>query len=263
MDIVVCVKRVPDTSEADVIISGNGQSIDEKNLVFGINDWDRYAVEEAVLLKEKFGGSVTVVTVGPEETEDTLRRCLATGVDTATRVTDKVFEGSDAVAIARILHRVIKGLHFDMIFTGAQTSDDGYGQVGPTLAEFLAIPCATLVTNIEIENTQARVHRELEGGLEEVVEVQLPAVFTIQTGINEPRYVSIMGVRKAAQKEMKVLDMKALGFEKTEIGNNSSLTKIERLFSPPVTKETEILQGNPEEVAKKFARILKDKGVLV
>ena len=217
MDIVVCVKRVPDTSEAEVAITKDERKIEEGDLVFDINEWDKYAVEEAVLLKEKLGGSVTVVTMGPEEAEDTLRRCFATGADDAIRLTDEAFEGSDAVAIARILYQAIKDMEFDLVLTGAQASDDGYGQVGPTIAEFLGIPHATLVTNIEIINGKAKVRRELEGGLEEVVEVQLPAVFTIQTGINEPRYVSIMGVRKAAKKEIKILGLKELGLKEEEV----------------------------------------------
>ncbi len=262
MDIVVCVKRVPDTSEAEVIITKDGQGIEEGDLVFDINEWDKYAVEEAVLLKEKFGGSVTVVSMGTEETEDTLRRCLATGADNAIRLTDKAFEGSDAVAIARILYQTIKDLKFDLVFTGAQASDDGYGQVGPTIAEFLGIPHVTLVTDIEIMDGKAKVRRELEGGMEEVLEVQLPAVFTIQTGINEPRYVSIMGVRKASQKEIRTLDLQALGLKGEEVGESGSRTKEERLFLPPVTKETEILEGSPEEIAAKFAQVLKDKGGL-
>lgn len=262
MDIVVCVKRVPDTSEAEIVIAKDGRRIEERGLVFDINDWDKYAVEEAVRLKEKLGGSVTAVIIGPEAAEDTLRRCLATGADNAIRLTDKAFEGSDAATIARILYQAVKDLKFDLILTGVQASDDGYGQVGPTLAEFLGIPHATLVTRIEIINGKARVHRELEEGLEEVVEVQLPALFTIQTGINEPRYVSIMGIRKAAQKAIKTLDLKALGLTEGEVGESGSKVKEERLFLPPVTKETEILQGSPDEVAAKFAQILKDKGGL-
>lgn len=260
MDIVVCVKRVPDTSEAEVVIAKEGRTIEERNLVFDINEWDKYAVEEAVLLKERLGGSVTVVTVGPEEAEDTLRRCFATGADYAIRLTDKTFEGSDAATTAKILYHVLKDLKFDLVLTGAQASDDGYGQVGPTLAELLGIPHATLVTHIEIIDGKARVHRELEEGLVEVVEVQLPAVLTIQTGINEPRYVSIMGVRKAAKKEIETSGLKDLGLTEDEVGESGSGTKIERLFPPPVTKEAEILQGSPEEVATKLAQILKEKG---
>ncbi len=262
MDIVVCVKRVPDTSEAEVVIAKDGRTIEAKDLVFDINEWDKYAVEEAVRLKGKHGGSVIVVTVGAEETEDTLRRCLATGADSAVRLTDGTFDGSDASALARILYRVVNDLKFDLVLTGAQASDDGYGQVGPTLAEFLGIPHATLVTHIEIMNGKAKVHRELEGGLEEVVEIRLPSLLTIQTGINEPRYVSIMGVRKAAKKEIKTLDLKELGLKEEEVGEPGSKVKQERLFLPPVTKEAEILQGNPDEVATKLARILKDKGGL-
>ena len=262
MDILVCVKRVPDTSEAEVTIAKEGRRIEERDLVFDINEWDKYAVEEAVLLKEKFGGSVTVVAMVPEEVEDTLRRCFATGADNAIRLTDKAFEGSDATTTARILYQAIKEQKFDLVLTGAQASDDGYGQVGPTLAEFLGIPHATLVTHIEIMNGKAKVHRELEGGLEEVVEIRLPSLLTIQTGINEPRYVSIMGVRKAAKKEIKTLDLKELGLKEEEVGEPGSKVKQERLFLPPVTKEAEILQGNPDEVATKLARILKDKGGL-
>lgn len=128
MDIVVCVKRVSDTSEAEVVIAKDGRTIEERDLVFDINEWDKYAVEEAVLLKERLGGSVTVVTVGPEEAEDTLRRCFATGADNAIRLTDKAFEGSDAATTARVLHQAIKDLKFDLVLTGAQAGDDGYGQ---------------------------------------------------------------------------------------------------------------------------------------
>jgi len=213
-------------------------------------------------LKEKLGGSVTVVAMGPEEAEDTLRRCLATGADNAIRLTDKAFERSDAAAIARILYQAIKDLKFDLVLTGAQASDDGYAQVGPIIAEFLGILHATLVTHIEIIDGKARVHRELEGGLEEVVELQLPVLFTIQTGINEPRYVSMMGIRKASQKEIKTLGLQELGLKEGEVGESGSKVKEERLSLPPVTKETEILEGDPEEVATKLARIIKDKGGL-
>lgn len=260
MDIVVCVKRVPDTSEAEVIIAKDGRRIEEKGLVFDINEWDRYAVEEAVRLKEKLGGSVTAVIMGPEEAEDTLRRCLATGADSAIRLTDRAFEGSDATTIARILYQAIKDLKFDLVLTGAQASDDGYGQVGPTIAEFLGIPHAALVTDIEITDGKARVHRELEGGLEEVDEIKLPALFTIQTGINEPRYVSLMGIRKASQKEIKTLNLQALGLKEEQVGESGSRVKIERLFLPPPTKETEILEGGLDDVTAKLTRIIKDKG---
>jgi electron transfer flavoprotein beta subunit len=259
MDIVVCVKRVPDTSEADVIIAKDERTVEAGDLVFDINEWDKYAVEEAVLLKEKYGGTVTL---GPDETEDTLRRCFATGTDKAIRLTDSAFESSDAAAIAKIIHRAVKDLKFDLIFTGTQASDDGYGQVGPVLASLLGIPHASVVTQVDIADGKARVQRELEGGLSEVVEVPLPAVFTIQTGINEPRYVSIMGVRKAAGKEIETAGLADLGLTAEDVGEKGSTTRVERLFLPPVTKEAEIIQGNPDEASTRLAQIIKDKGGL-
>lgn len=262
MDIVVCVKRVPDTSEADVLVAKDGRTIEKRDLVFDINEWDKYAVEEAVRLKEKHSGTVTVVTVGSEDSEDTLRRCFATGADNAIRLTDPAFDGSDAATIARILCQAIRDLNFDLIMTGAQAGDDGYGQVGPVLAALLRIPHATLVRQVDIESQRVRVRRELEGGLDEVVEVSLPAVLTVQTGINEPRYVSIMGVRLAAKKEIKVLGLKDLGLRVEDVGESGSGIRLERLFPPPVTKETEILQGSPDQTASKLAQILKDKGGL-
>ncbi|MFH0914805.1 MAG: electron transfer flavoprotein subunit beta/FixA family protein [Chloroflexota bacterium] len=260
MDIIVCVKRVPDTSEAEVLIARDGRHIEEKGLVFDINEWDRYAVEEAVLLKEKLGGTVTAITLGPEGSEDTLRRCLATGADSAIRLADPALAGSDAVATARALCQAIKGRKFDLVLTGAQAGDDASAQVGPVLAGLLGVPHATLVNSMEITGNKAKVHRELEGGLEEVVEVQFPALFTIQTGINEPRYVSIMGIRKAAKQEIQRMGLAALGLKESEVGEAGSWVRVDKLFPPPATKQTEILSGSLEEVTTKLAGIIQDKG---
>jgi len=261
MHIVVCVKQVPETTEAEITIDKEEKDIDKSGLTFSINEWDNYAVEEALLLKEKFGGSVTVVTMGSEEAEDTLRRCLAMGADAAIRLTDQALEGLDSYATAIVLYQLIKDMQFDLVLTGAQAEDDGCGQVGGTLAQLLGIPQAALVTDIEIEDMIARVHRELESGLEEIVELDLPAVITIQTGINEPRYVSIMGIRKAASKEIKAWDWNALGL-KEEKGMLGAKTAIEKAFLPPITKSTEFLAGSPDEIATKLVSILTQKGLL-
>jgi electron transfer flavoprotein beta subunit len=262
MDIIVCVKHVPETAEADIKIASTGKTIEKTGLVFDINEWDDYAVEEAVRIKESFGGTVTVITVGSEDADSTLRKCLARGADKAIRLTDPKFEGSDGYVIAKILHKAIKDLPFDLIFTGAQAGDDGYAMVGPILAEFLGIPHATMVKKIELKNGIARVNRELEGGLEEIVEVKLPAVLTIQTGINEPRYVSIMGIRKAMKKEIKVLGLAELGLNENEVGEAGSWIKIEKMYVPPVEKQAEFLKGTPEEIASKIAEILKARGLV-
>jgi len=261
MDVIVCVKHVPETAEAEIVVDESGKRIRTEDLVFAINEWDDYALEEAVLLKERLGGSVTIVTVGPEEADDTLRKCLARGADRAIRLTDKAFEGSDAYAIAKILHKAIKDLPFNLILTGAQAGDDGYAQVGVVLAELLGIPHAAMVKKIELKEGFARVNRELEGGLEEVVEVKLPAVLAIQTGINEPRYVSIMGIRKAREKELKVLGLRDLGLKEEEVGEPGSWITVEKMFMPPVEKEAEILTGGVDEVAAKVVETLRARGL--
>lgn len=262
MDIIVCVKHVPDTAEAEVTIDPSGRDIKKEGLPFDINEWDNYAIEEALLLKEKHGGKVTVITVGPEEYNETLRKCLAKGADEAIRLYDESFKGSDGYTTAKILCSAIKNMKFDLILTGAMAGDDGYAQVGVTLAEMLGVPHASLVKKVEVKDGWVKVNRELEGGLEEVAEVKLPAVLTIQTGINEPRYVSIAGIRRAAKKEIKVLGLAELGLSKEEVGEPGSPTRLERLFIPEVTKKVEVLTGDPSEVASKLANVLKEKGVL-
>ncbi len=262
MNIIVCVKHVPETAEADVKIDSTGKFIEKTGLVFDINEWDDYALEEAVQIKEKLGGTVTAITIGPEDADSTLRKCLARGADEAIRLTDPKFEGSDSYAIAKILHKTIKDLPFNIILTGALAGDDGYTAAGPILAELLGIPHATMVKKIELNDDIAKVNRELEGGLEEVVEVKLPAVLTIQTGINEPRYVSIMGIRKAMKKETKILDLAQIGLTEDDVGELGSWVKIQKLYIPPAEKQAELLNGSPEEVATKIAELLKARGLV-
>jgi len=262
LDIIVCVKHVPETAEADIKIDGTGKAVEKSGLVFDINEWDDYALEEAVRFKEKFGGTVTAITVGSEDAESTLRKCLARGADKAVRLTDSKFEGSDGFAIAKILCRVVKDLPFNLILTGAQAGDDGYAVVGAILAALLGIPHATMVKKIELSGEAAKLNRELEGGIEEIVEVTLPAVLAIQTGINEPRYVSIMGTRKAMQKEVKVIGLAELGLSENEVGEAGSWIRIEKMYTPPVEKQAEFLKGSPDEIASKIAEILRAKGLV-
>lgn len=262
MDIIVCVKHVPETAEADIKIAANMKAIEKTGLVFDINEWDDYGVEEAVRLKEKHGGTVTAITVGSEEADSTLRKCLARGADKGVRLTDPKFEDSDGFAIAKVLARFIKNMPFNVVITGTQSGDDGSAVVGPMLAEMLGVSHATMVKKLEINDQVARVRRELEGGLEETVEVKLPAVIAVQTGINEPRYVSIMGIRKAMQKEIKVLGSADLGLGENEIGEAGSWLKIGKLYVPPVGKQAEFLKGSPDEVATRIAEIIKAKGLM-
>jgi electron transfer flavoprotein beta subunit len=262
LDIIVCVKHVPETAEAELKIDASGKAIEKTGLVFDINEWDDYALEEAVRIKEKQGGTVTAITIGTEDSDSTLRKCLARGADKAIRLTDPKFEGSDSYAIARILHSTIKTLHFDIILCGVQSSDGGYAMVGPILAEMLNIPHATMVKKIELAAGSAKINRELEGGLEEQIEMKLPALFAVQTGINEPRYVSIMGIRKAMQKEIRLMTLADTGLTENDVGTAGSWTKLEKLYVPPVEKQAEFLKGNPDEIAGKITEILKSRGLV-
>jgi electron transfer flavoprotein beta subunit len=262
LDIIVCVKHVPETAEAELKIDSTGKAIDKTGLVFDINEWDDYALEEAVRIKEKQGGTVTAITIGADDSDSTLRKCLARGADNAIRLTDLKFNDSDGYAIAKILHSVIKNLPYSIILTGMQAGDDGNAVVGPALAEMLKIPHVTMVKKLELGVGTAKANRELEGGLEEQVEVGTPALFSVQTGINEPRYVSIMGIRKAMQKEIKLMTLADTDLMENDVGSSGSWTKIEKMYVPPVEKQAEFLKGSPEEVAAKVTEILKAKGLI-
>ena len=159
MNIAVCVKRIPKTAEADILIDRDGKDIKKDHLVFDLNDWDGYAVREAVLLKEKYEGEVTVITIGSEESKEVLTRCLAMGADKALRIEEP--SPNNGYLIAEILSQALKDQSFDLILTGVQAEDDGWGQVGVALAQILGLPHAYIVTRIEIEDHKAKVRREL------------------------------------------------------------------------------------------------------
>ena len=259
MDIVVCVKRVPLTEEVDLVIDEQRKGIKKDQLAFVLNDWDNYAIEEAILLKEKHDGTVTAITVGNEDDEEVLRRCLAMGADRAIRIAVDDMGRFDSYGISKILSRVVKDLPFDLVFTGVLADDDYSGMVGMMMAEQLKINHANAVIAIEIEDGKARTTSELEGGLSEVSLIELPALLTIQTGINEPRYVSILGIRKAAKKELKVMDLSDLGISDEEL---SSRTIIEEVYLPPETEGAQILTGDADKIASDFLEILTKKGVM-
>jgi electron transfer flavoprotein beta subunit len=260
MDIVVCVKQVPEVTDAELEVAREGTQIITEDLEFDINEWDNYAVEEAVRIKEAFGGKVTVITVGNEDSEDVLRQALAMGADEAIRVHEEGFELSDAHGIARGIFQAIRDLPFDLVLTGAQGSDDGWGQVGLTLAEFLGLPYASLVVGIEITENKLIATRELESNTQEKVEIRLPAVLTIQTGLNMPRYVSIMGIQKARKIGIQETDSEELALSEEEIGPRGSSVDSQLLSIPQTGDGAEILTGTIDEVSEKAAQIIRDKG---
>lgn len=257
MDIIVCVKRVPHTQEVDLVIDPQKTDIKKEMLAHVMNEWDIYAVEEAIQLKEKFGGTVTAITLGTEEDEEALRRCLAMGADRAILI-DSEDRQTDSYVISKILSTVIEPLEFDLVMTGVQADDDNNGAVGGMLAGHLGLAHASVVNALEPGGDEVKIRIELEGGIEEVSRIKLPALLTIQTGINEPRYVSIMGIRKAAKKELKVVNLKELGLSDSDL---SLKTRVEEVFLPSEKEGAQIIEGDSTSVAEEIIQILKEKGV--
>jgi electron transfer flavoprotein beta subunit len=251
------LKRVPQTADAEVRVNPSGKDIEKEHLTFDINEYDAYALEEAVLFKEKYGGTVTAVSLGMPDAQDTLRVALAKGADEAIRIKAEDFEENDGIKTARIIQAVVKDLPHDIIFAGSVATDDGYYQVGVVLAQLLGIPHATLVTKIDAEEGKGDIHREVEGGMLEHLEIDLPAVIAIQTGINTPRYASLIAIRRAAKKEIKTIGKDDLGG-----GDFKTDSEIMELFVPPVTKRAEILEGTAEEASEKLAGLLNEKGLI-
>jgi electron transfer flavoprotein beta subunit len=260
MEIIVCLKWSPDTSEADLAIAGDAKDIKKDDLDYDLNDWDRFAVEEAVRIKEKLGGRVTIVSVAPEEAEEMLRENLARGADEAFQIWEETLEGSDSFATAKILAAFVKQRSYDLILTGTLASDDCAAQVGGMLAAMLKIPSATLVSGIDFEGTKVKFKHELESGLYEAIEIDLPALLAVATGLNEPRFVSIRSVRKVAGVEIPTLVMADLGLDSSDFGIDGSRIQIESMALPPKEEGAEIIMGSPEEAAARLAEILKEKG---
>ena len=260
MEILVCVKRVPDTAENEIEVNRDGSDIERDDLVYSVNEWDNYAVEEAIQIRDNVGGSVTVVTVGDEESEEVLRREMAMGADNGILLSDDAFEGSDGRGIAAVLAEEIRKGSYDLVFTGAQ-ADDGAGQVGGMLAALLDWPYASVVNKIEIiDDTKIKVGREIEGGNQEINEIELPCVLSIQTGINEPRYVGIRGIRKVASLEIPVHGLAELGIEAGRVGETGARVKRLDYFVPELGEGAEILDGSTEEIVDKLIELLKAKG---
>ncbi|WP_462269483.1 electron transfer flavoprotein subunit beta/FixA family protein [Desulfobacter sp.] len=261
MEILVCVKRVPDTAENEFELNSEGNDLDRDDLVYSVNEWDNYAVEEAIRIVDNLGGSITVVTVGDDEAEEVLRREMAMGANNGVLLSDDAFEGSDGRGIAAILKAEVETGNYDLILTGAQ-ADEGAGQVGGMLAAMLDYPYASLVNKIEPADGKIKVGREIEGGNQEMNEIELPCVLSIQTGINEPRYVGIRGIRKVAGVEIPVKDAGDLGVDAGSVGKAAAKTKRVDYFVPDPGDGAEMLDGATDEIIEKLIEKLKAKGGL-
>ena len=262
VEILVCVRRVPDTSENEIQLNSAGNDIERDDLVYSVNEPDNYAVEEALQIAAKAGGNVTVVTVGGEDDEEVLRREMAMGANQGVLLSDESFDGSDGKGIATILTAFVQKNKYDLVLTGIQ-AEDGGAQVGGMLAALLDYPFASLVNSIEVlDGKKLKVGREIEGGNREMNEIDLPCVLSIQTGINEPRYVGMRGIRQVASVEIPTYGASDLAVDGAAVGDAGAKVKRTDYFVPALGKGAEMLQGSQDEIAEKLIELLKAKGGL-
>ena len=252
MKIVVCVKQVAVLGD-EVEFTGDARDVDPDYLDFALNEWDSYATEEALRIREGLGGDgdeVVVVSVGDEQVEDAMRRCLAMGADRAIRV--DYARSADPITVARLLAPVAERESPDLVFCGVQSSDGVQAATGTALAELLGLPRVAVVTRVEWDPSAGRaaVRRELEGGLLDLTEVDTPALLTIQTGINQPRYANLRAIKQAEQKEIEVVSPAEPG---------EPAYRVRRMFAPPKGEGAEILGGGPADIARRIREIVEER----
>jgi electron transfer flavoprotein beta subunit len=253
---------VPDTTENEIQLNSAGNDIVPDELVYSINEPDNYAVEEALQIVAKVGGSITVATVGGEDDEEVLRREMAMGANRAVLLTDEAFSGSDGRGIATILKAFVQKGNYDLILTGVQ-AEHGGAQIGGMLAALLDYPFASLVTSIEVrEGRKLKISREIEGGNKEMNEIDLPCVLSIQTGINEPRYVGMRGIRQVATVTIPAFSASQLAIGENTVGAGAARVRRVDYFIPSLGKGAEILQGSREENIDKILELVAAKGGL-
>jgi len=250
MKIVVAIKQVPER-DAPVRIAPGSKSIEERDLQWAMNEPDAYALEEALQLKEKHQGEVVVLSAGPERVGSTIREALAKGADRAIHVVCDDLGQRDALGVARLLAAALKAESPDLVLTGLQSEDVGLGQTGVIVAELLGWPHATLILHAEKTDGNLKVKRELEEGWFQEIELPLPAVLTMQSGGNKLRYATLMGIKKAKTKEVRVVNAAGLGV------SGSPVVALENIASPKKQKQTQILGGSAREAAAALVEKLK------
>ena len=256
MEIVVLLKQIPAT-ESLIRIADDGVSIKTDDIKWVVNPYDEFAVEEALRIKEAHGGSVTIVSVGPEKAAEAIRTALAMGADKGILITDPAASGFDALAISRILAAVLKEIPFDLIIAGQRSVDIDNFQVGPATAEFLNIPSISMVIKQEITNSKIKCHKTVEGGTV-ILEMPLPALFTTQRGLNEPRYASLPGIMKAKKKPIDVKTITDIGLDVDQIGK--PMTKTIAMKPPPERKGGIMIKGDSGQAkAAEIVRVLHEE----
>ena len=250
MKIVVAIKQVPER-DAQVRIDASAKWIEERDLQWAMNEPDAYALEEALLLKEKAGGEIIVLSAGPERVGSTIREALAKGADRAIQIVSDDLNARDALGVARLLAAAIKPENPDLVFTGLQSEDVGLGQTGVIVAELLGLPYATMILQVEKTDSGLKVKRELEEGWFQSIELPTPAVLTMQSGGNKLRYATLMGIKRAKTKELRTVSAAELGVEV------APTVVLEQISTPKKQKTTQILPGSAKEAAAALVEKLK------
>ncbi len=264
MNIIVCLKQVPDT-ETQIKVASDGKSIVTDDIKWVMNPYDEYGVEEALRIKEKFGGEVTVVGLGPKRVTESIRTALAMGADKGILISDEALEGSDSLAVAKALATAIMELDYDLVFSGQRGVDDDMGVVGANLAEFLDIPQLSVIEKVEVaeDGKSVKVNRPIEGSTL-VIESLLPALITTQKGLNEPRYASLPGIMKAKKKPFDEKTLSDLGLDAAEFGESARKVKILEITPPPAREAGKIVEGEtPQEKAAGLAKLLHDEAKVI
>lgn len=250
MKIIVAIKQVP-TRDSQLRVDAGGRWIQDSDLTFEINEPDAYALEEALQLKEKHGGEVIALCLGPERASSTIREALAKGADRAIHIEEENLTALDTLGIAKLLAAAAKAENPDLILTGLQSDDFGYGQTGVVLAELMGIPHATIIMQVEKQDGTIRVKRELEDGWFQYMTMPLPALLTIQSGINKLRYATLMGIKKAKTKEIKKVSVAELG------AAGVAVSELAKVYMPQRSKQTTMLTGDAKSVAAQLVEKLK------
>jgi electron transfer flavoprotein beta subunit len=260
MKVVVAVKQVAALDEEFELIDDDTR-VDPDYLEWDLNEWDTFSLEAALALREGIAGDgheVVAVTVGDDEAQEGLLSCLAKGADRAVRVWDESLEGADLLAIARVLAAVIERESPDLVLCGVQSSDAVYGATGVALSGFLGLPHVAVVKQIELDGSTVTVERELEGGLVEVLKVGMPALLTVQTGINEPRYATLRAIKQAREKPLDVKGLDDLGLDAVAV-EGAAGSELVSLAHPQRGAGAEMLEGAPAAIAARIVEILQDR----
>jgi len=255
MKIVVCLKQVP-ARDSLLRLNPAGTWIQETDISFEVNEPDIYALEEALRLKESQGGEVVVCSLGPARAQQAIKEALAKGADRAMHLDDPAFAGLDSFGMARAIAKALEAEKPDLIVTGLQSDDFGAAQTGVILAELMGLPHSTIIMAIEVQGAAIKVKRELEGGFFQFIEMPLPALLTIQSGINKPRYSTLKGIMAAKNKPLKKLSMADLGLS---VGDLAPKQKITRIYVPQKRANTEFFEGGGKEIAAKLVDKLKNE----